>query len=71
LEQLKGLLKHAYEERSVLIQEITRAESEDGVKVHRYQSWERGFLLKRLFKKCFAERKDVSETAKAKTSRAA
>jgi Protein of unknown function (DUF4236) len=66
LDDLRKLLKEAYEERNALTQEISKGDRESTIATQRYQSWERGFLFKRLFKNSFAARKDAHDTAKAK-----
>ena len=66
LEQLRHVLTDAYNERDELTREVLSATSEANTATRRYQSWERGFLLKRLFKQSFATRKETAETAAAK-----
>ena len=66
LEQLRRVLTDAYNERDELSREISSATTEASTATRRYQSWERGFLLKRLFKQSFATRKEAAETATAK-----
>ena len=66
LEQLRHLLTDAYNERDELTREVSSATSEANTATRRYQSWERGFLMKRLFKQSFAARKESAETAAAK-----
>lgn len=63
---LQKLLEEAYEERSALREEIEASRQEADLATRRYRSWENGFLLKRVFSKSFAARKDVFETAQAK-----
>jgi hypothetical protein len=65
LEQLRRLLTDAYNERDELTKEISSATLEASTATRRYQKWERGFLMKRLFKQSFAARKETSETAVA------
>jgi hypothetical protein len=66
LEQLRHVLTDAYNERDELSREISSATTEASTATRRYQSWERGFLLRRLFKQSFANRKEAAETATAK-----
>lgn len=66
LEQLRNLLTDAYNERHELTTEISRAESDAKKATSRFQKWDRGFLLKHLFKKSFATRRESAETAVAK-----
>lgn len=65
LEDLKKLLKETYDERNSLAQEIAAAEEDASGAKERFQSWDRGILLKRLFKRSFEERKQAQETAQA------
>jgi hypothetical protein len=60
------VLTDAYNERDELTREISTATSESNTARRRYQSWEHGFLFKRLFKQSFATRKETAETAAAK-----
>ena len=66
LEQLRRLLMDAYNERDELTREISTATSESNSATRRYQNWEHGFLMKRLFKQSFVTRKETAETATAK-----
>jgi hypothetical protein len=66
LEDLRKLLKDAYDERANLYQEVATAEREYQIASRRHLKWNRGFLLKRIFKNAFAVRREVSETAQAK-----
>ena len=66
LEQLRRLLTDAYHERDELSREISTATSEANTATRRYQNWDRGFLLKKVFKQSFATRKETAETAVAK-----
>jgi len=64
--QLRRLLKEAYDERDTLAKEISSAAREADINENRYRSWERGVLLRRVFSRSFARRKDAHETAQAK-----
>ena len=66
MEQLRRLLKDAYDERDVLAKEISSAAQEANIAVSYYQKWDRGVLMKRIFRQAFAARKEASETAVAK-----
>jgi len=66
MEDLRKLLKDAYEERTTLHQEVAAAEREHSTAISRYRSWDNGFLFKRAFKRAFDGRREVSETAQAK-----
>jgi hypothetical protein len=63
---LRALVKDAYEERETITNEISFAAYEANVATNRYQKWDRGFLMKRLFKQSFAVRKEKADTAVAK-----
>jgi hypothetical protein len=63
MDQLRRLLADAYTERDKLTNEISSAAIEANTYTGRYERWEHGFLLKRLFKHSFATRKDAAETA--------
>jgi TPR repeat protein len=64
--QLRRLLKEAFDVRVALEKEISGATHETKIAVSRYQSWERGFLMKRIWKQAFVARKEASDTADAK-----
>jgi len=66
LKDLKDLIQTAYGEREDIESGLQAAGREGAEASVRYLSWERGFLLKRLFKNSFAKRKADSETASAK-----
>jgi len=66
LEHLRQLLTDAYNEREELTREISTAADEANTATRRFLNWERGFLMKRLFKQSFATRKETAETAVAK-----
>lgn len=66
LEHLRKLLTDAFNERDELTKEVSTATHEENTATRRYQNWERGFLLKQLFKKSFTTRKETAETAVAK-----
>jgi hypothetical protein len=59
-------LTDAYHERDELTKEASTAMSESKAATERYQKWEHGFLMKRLFKNSFSSRKETAETALAK-----
>jgi hypothetical protein len=66
MEHLRSLVKDAYEERETIMNEISTATFEANTHTNRYQKWDRGFLMKRLFKQTFAVRKEKADTAVAK-----
>jgi hypothetical protein len=66
LEQLRNALREAYEERAVLSREIAATQIEAGSTKSAYEDWNNGFLLKRLFKTSFSQRKAYADTAREK-----
>jgi hypothetical protein len=68
MKEFRELLKQTYEERSTLENEIASVNAELNTATRRYRSWERGLLLKHLFKGSFAARKEGFDTAMAKVS---
>jgi hypothetical protein len=66
LEPLRNLLSEAYDERHELTTELSTATYEAKNAKEHFDSWNRGFLMKRIRKGAFAGRKDASETAAAK-----
>jgi Protein of unknown function (DUF4236) len=67
MEDVRRVLQVAYEERAELNREIAAADYEARGAAQRYQSWERGFLYKRMFKRAFATRKDAHEKCASQT----
>ena len=57
LEELRKLLNDAYNERHELTTELSVAEWDAKSVTGRFHKWDRGFLLKHLFKTSFATRK--------------
>ena len=66
--ELKLLLQTAYEEREDINQQLAKAKTEEARAYRRYKSWDKGFLLKKIFKKTFYLRKAAAGIATAKTS---
>lgn len=66
LRGLKDLIAHAKSEHDELETEIKTADWDHSNARRRFDSWNRGFLFKRLFPKAFAERTEQCETATAK-----
>jgi hypothetical protein len=64
--QLRRLLTDTYNERDTLTMEIAGATLESHSATSRYQSWDRGFLMKLIRKESFAARKEAADTAAAK-----
>src|SRR6478672_12337472 len=68
LKELKKLMLMTFQEHEDINQQLAAARTERDLASARYQSWQRGFIFKRLFKKAFAKRKAESETAAAKVA---
>jgi len=68
LKELKHLIQTAHQEHREISNELDSARSEKRNASDKYSNWENGFLLKRIFKKRFAERKTALETAEAKVA---
>jgi hypothetical protein len=66
LKELKELIQTAYSEQEDIEKQLQIARQEGTNASTSYLSWEKGFLLKRLFKAAFEKRKAESETASAK-----
>ena len=66
LKGLKQLIQTAYEEHEEISREFSEAQQEDAIATSRFNSWDNGFLLKKLFKKSFEARKVEAELATAK-----
>lgn len=65
LNQLKELIQTAFRQQLEITIELGTARDEKVRMQQRYESWEHGFLFKRLFKKAFAKRKEEYETETA------
>ncbi|HVB55690.1 MAG TPA: DUF4236 domain-containing protein [Candidatus Acidoferrales bacterium] len=68
MKEFRKLITQTYEERTALKGEIASSNGELSIAAAKYDAWERGFLLKRIFKRSFAARKEAFDTANAKTS---
>ena len=68
LTELKRVIQMAHEEYDDIRNQLTTAQNEKLRANERYDSWDRGFLFKRMFKKMFAQRRVDSETADAKVA---
>jgi hypothetical protein len=66
LKQLKELIQTAFRQQQEINFDLDKARDEKVRTQHRYESWARGFLFKRLFKKAFAKRKEEYETETAR-----
>jgi hypothetical protein len=68
LKELKKLMQMTFEEREDISGQLETARPAKQRAVRRYESWERGFLFKRLFKSAFAKRQTDAETETAKVA---
>jgi hypothetical protein len=68
LKQLKQLIESAERQRHEITVDLDSARTAKVEAESKYQSWENGFLCKRLFKKAFAKRKDDFDTETAKVA---
>ena len=68
LKEIKKVLQITYEEHEDISRQLASARQEKETANRRFQSWESGFLLKKIFKQKFAKRKEESETADAKVA---
>lgn len=66
MKEFRELLKQTYEERAAIEGEIANANSVLTVAAGRFNRWYRGFLLKRIFERQFAARREAFDTAQAK-----
>lgn len=66
LQELKNLIKSAYEEHEQITIELSKAVQEDTRASGRYPSWENGFLFKKIFKNAFEVRKIQAQIANAR-----
>ncbi len=63
LKDLKNLLQMTFQEREDISQHLNLARAEQQRSSKRYESWDNGFLFKRIFKTAFAKRRAEFETA--------
>ncbi len=63
LKDLKKLIQTAFQQRQEIMNELDTSRTVKIEAISRYDKWENGFLLKRLFKGAFAKRKADAETA--------
>lgn len=66
LKELKQLIQAAYDEHEAISAELSRAKQEETRTTERFNSWDRGFLLKKLLKKRFEVRKVEAEISSAR-----
>jgi hypothetical protein len=68
LKELKKLMQMTFEEHEDICRQLDSARPEQLLAWQRFNSWNNGFLFKRLFKRTFANRKVESEIAAAKVA---
>jgi hypothetical protein len=68
LKELKQLMQMTFEEREDISRHLNAERPVRQRALSRYESWENGFLFKKLFKAAFARRTEEAETASAKVS---
>ena len=68
LKELKKLMLMTFQEHEDISQQLAAARPARDLACTRYESWEHGFICKRLFKNAFAKRKAESEIATAKVA---
>ncbi len=68
LKELKQLIHAAYEEHEDISAQLNASQYEKGIASQRYLSWANGFLLRRVFKKTFGQRRTALDTAEAKVA---
>jgi hypothetical protein len=66
LKELKKLMLMTFQEREDISQQLAAARPARDLAVTRYESWEHGFICKRLFKNAFTKRKMESEMTTAR-----
>ncbi len=68
LKQIKQLIQTAYQQHSEVSRDLDDARTAKVDCQAKFDSWDQGFLLKKLFKKAYAKRKESSETETAKVT---
>jgi hypothetical protein len=68
LKELKKLMLMTFEEHEDITRQLGSARPERDLASARYESWKKGFLFRKLFKKAFAKRQSEAETASAKVA---
>jgi hypothetical protein len=68
LKEFKELIRIAYQEHEDISGELSTTRTDKQTALNRYTSWENGILFKWLFKKSFAKRKTMLDTAEARVS---
>jgi hypothetical protein len=68
LKELKNLILTAFQQHEEISQDLDGARTAKVKAEYRFNSWEQGFLLKKLFKKAFERRRDVLEVETARVA---
>jgi sensor domain CHASE-containing protein len=68
LKELKRVIQTAHGEHEDISSQLATARAEKEKANRRYSSWDKGFLLKKIFNANFAKRQLDSETADAEAS---
>ncbi len=68
LQELKQLMQMTFEEREDISRQLETERPVQWRTQRRYESWEKGFLFKKIFRAAFAKRKEEAETAAAKVA---
>jgi hypothetical protein len=68
LKEVKRLMQMTFEEREDIGSQLEAARPTQQTALTRYETWEGGWLLKRIFKKAFAKRREKSEFETAKVA---
>jgi Protein of unknown function (DUF4236) len=68
LKELKRLIQTAFKQHDEISRELDTARDEEVEMERRFDTWENGFLFKRVFKKAFAKRKEEFETETARVA---
>lgn len=68
LKDLKQLIQTAYQQHSEVSRDLDEAQTAKVESQARFDSWDHGILLKKLFKKAYAKRREIFETDTAKVA---
>ena len=68
LKQVKHFIQTAHQQHEEITKELVEASAAKALAEARFDSWNRGFLFKKLFKRAFTKRQDAYETETAKAS---
>src|SRR6185437_12560815 len=68
LKDLKQLIQTAYQQQSEVSRDLDEARTAKMESQARFDSWDQGLLLKKLFKKAYEKRRETYETDTAKVA---